>query len=106
MVAEQALAITETRGQFNFYDIKLPFNLYPGFKDYNYQGDFVGGGLSYGYQWILGNHWGLEATLGFGYIYVKYHRYSCPTCGTDFGESDENYWGPTKAGITFIYFIY
>ncbi len=93
-------------GQFNFNNIELPFDLYPGLKDYNYQGDFIGAGLSYGYQWMFGNRWGLEATLGLGYIYVKYDKYSCATCGTKLEEGNENYFGPTKAGITLIYFIY
>ncbi len=93
-------------GQFNFNHVKLPFDLYQGLNDYNYQGDFIGAGLSYGYQWMLGKRWGLEATLGVGYIYVKYDRYSCATCGTKLEEGTENYFGPTKAGITLIYFIY
>lgn len=30
-------------------------------KDTHYQGWFVGAGIAYGYTWILGRHWNLEA---------------------------------------------
>ena len=36
-------------------------------KDSRYQGWFVGAGVAYGYAWILGRHWNLEAEVGFGY---------------------------------------
>lgn len=93
-------------GQFNFNHVKLPFGLYPDLQNYNYQGDFYGGGLSYGYQWVFGRHWGLEATIGLGYLYVKYDKYPCAECGEKLESGDENYWGITKAGISLIYFIF
>ena len=56
-----------------------------GLKKYRYDGWGVGGGFSYGYQWIIGKHWNLETELGIGYAYLKY------------------YWGPTKLSISFMY---
>lgn len=70
-----------------------------------YQGWLAGAGLSYGYQWILGNRWSLEATIGVGYAYLSYDRYPCGTCGVKLDEGHKNYFGPTKAGITLIYMI-
>lgn len=70
-----------------------------------YQGWLTGAGISYGYQWILGNRWSLEATIGVGYAYLSYDRYPCGTCGSKLGEGSKNYFGPTKAGITLIYMI-
>ena len=46
-------------------------------KDSRYQGWFVGAGIAYGYAWILGRHWNLEAEIGFGYSYTRYDRFQC-----------------------------
>lgn len=74
-------------------------------QQYRYQGWAAGGGVSYGYQWILGNHWGVEATIGVGYAYLNYDKYPCEKCGIKIKSSHKNYFGPTKAGITLIYMI-
>lgn len=70
-----------------------------------YEGWLAGGGISYGYQWILGNHWGLEATVGLGYTYLKYNKYRCEKCSEKVGSESRNYFGPSKAGITLIFMI-
>lgn len=93
-------------GQFNFYKVNLPFELYPNLKDYNYQGNFYGGGIAYGYQWILSNRWSIEASLGVGYLYVDYDKYPCATCSKKLESTQTNYWGITKAGISVMYFIF
>ncbi len=74
-------------------------------KDHRFQGWGVGGGLSYGYSWIIGKNWNLEATLGLGYIYSCYDKYECRTCGRFRGTEDNHYIGPTKLGISLIYII-
>lgn len=74
-------------------------------QNYRYQGWLAGAGISYGYQWVLGKHWGLEATIGAGYAYMKYEKYPCATCGKKIGAETKHYFGPTKAGITLIYII-
>lgn len=93
-------------GEYNVNRVKLPFDILPSLNKYNYQGNFFGGGISYGYEWILSKHWGLEATIGVGYLRVKYDQYQNPDCGTKLESGHKNYFGPTKAGITFTYFIY
>lgn len=70
-----------------------------------YQGYLYGGGISYGYQWILGNHWNLEATLGVGYARLSYSKYPIASCGEKLKSEDRNYWGPTKIGLSIIYII-
>ena len=35
-----------------------------------YKGYFYGGGLNIGHQWILGNRWNLEASIGAGYVHM------------------------------------
>lgn len=73
-------------------------------KDTRYQGWFVGAGVSYGYAWILGRHWNLEAEIGIGYSYTRYDRFRCAGCGKKI-ESDKShhYVGPTKAAVNLVY---
>lgn len=73
--------------------------------NYRYEGWFIGGGISYGYHWILGNRWGLEASLGLGYAYLKYDKYNCAKCGEKLGNKEKHYFGPTKASVSLIYMI-
>lgn len=90
-------------GQFNAGNLKTPFNMFPKLKKFRYEGWFVGGGISYGYQWYISPHWNLEATIGAGYIYVDMDKYECGKCGTKLGHETYNYWGITKLGVSFVY---
>lgn len=91
--------------QYNINNQKLPLLFGENSEDHRYEGFAVGGGLSYGYHWILGNRWNLEATLGLGYARMNYDKFRCTTCGEKIGNEHRNYWGPTKAGISIIYLI-
>ena len=77
---------------------------FSGLSETRYQGWFVGAGVAYGYAWILGRHWNLEAEIGFGYAYTRYDRYRCAGCGRKV-ESDKShhYVGPTKAAVNLVY---
>ena len=92
-------------GEFSFAKVRLPFNLYTNLRDNRYEGYYYGGGLSAGYQWMLGKRWNLEATLGLGYARVEYDRYRCADCSPKVGSGSKNYFGPTKAAVSLIYFI-
>lgn len=73
-------------------------------KDSRYQGWFVGGGISYGYAWVLGKHWNVEGEIGIGYSYTRFDRYPCEKCGTPIEQDkSHNYFGPTKAAINIVY---
>ena len=95
-------------GQYNIGNlhnsIKFLGTDFSNLTDYRYQGWFVGGGIAYGYDWILSRHWNLEAEIGFGYAYSRYDKFECEDCGKKV-ESDKshNYVGPTKAAITLVY---
>ena len=65
----------------------------------------AGGGIAYGYQWLLGRRWSIEASLGVGYVRAGYDRYECPHCGEWQGDGKENYFGVTKAAVSLIYVI-
>ncbi|GFI00159.1 hypothetical protein IMSAGC004_02567 [Bacteroidaceae bacterium] len=73
-------------------------------SDERFQGWFVGGGVTYGYAWMLGRHWNLEAEIGVGYSYTRYDTYRCAGCGKKTEEGKRhNYYGPTKAALSLVY---
>ena len=91
-------------GEYNISGIGMPFKA--GITRNNrYQGWGVGAGIAYGYSWIIGKRWNLEATVGVGYIYTEYDKYECRTCGRFKGFDSKHYFGPTKLGISFVYMI-
>ena len=72
--------------------------------DNRYQGWFAGGGIAYGYAFVLGRHWNLELELGVGYAYSKYDSFECAGCGRKVETGlTHHYVGPTKAAISLVY---
>lgn len=79
---------------------------FPSFLDtYRYKGFGAGIGLSYGYQWAFGGRWGLEASIGVGYVYLSFDKYECGSCGDIVAEGERHYVLPTKLALTLVYFI-
>lgn len=74
-------------------------------KNNRYEGWLAGAGLSYGYHWLLSNRWSLEATFGLGYVYTDYTKWECKQCGERIKDSNKQYFGPTKAGVSIIYIL-
>ena len=98
-------------GQYNVGSVDWKFNpnfisseVFDKLSDTRFQGWFVGGGISYGYAWVLGDHWNLEAEIGVGYVYTRYDQFQCTGCGQKV-ESDKphHYVGPTKAAVNLVY---
>ena len=92
-------------GEFNLSNLDLPFGTFSALENSRAQGWFAGGGVGYGYHWILGNRWSLEAELGLGFIHANYKRYECGHCGEMLGHGHKNYLGLTKAALSIIYII-
>lgn len=95
-------------GQYNIGNIDLNLKLlgtdFSKLKDYRYEGWFVGAGVAYGYAWMLGKHWNLEAEIGLGYVYTRYDKYQCVNCGSKVEkDKDHHYLGPTKAALNLVY---
>lgn len=90
-------------GFFNVANIDLPIDKLKGLKDYRYQGWVYGGGVTYGYEFVLGKHWNLEASLSGGYLFFDYAKYNCEKCGKEIEKNTKHYFGPTKATISLIY---
>lgn len=95
-------------GQFNVGGINNSINMlgthFSRLSDTRYQGWFVGGGLSYGYAWVIDRRWNIEAEIGIGYSYTRYDRFRCAGCGKKV-ETDKphHYVGPTKAAVNLVY---
>lgn len=66
-----------------------------------------GVGISYGYAMPLGKsgRWGVEFTVGVGYLDIKYNTYEGVCNGKYLSTRRENYFGPTRLGINFSYRI-
>ncbi len=98
-------------GQFNAGNVDIPLpgaffggeNLRNGVKDFRYEGEYAGGGFTYGYQWILNRHWNIEAEIGVGYNHAWYRKYPCADCGTRIDKGTTNYAGITKLGLSLLY---
>ena len=91
--------------QYKIAKQELPLLFEKGSKEYRYEGYGYGGGISYGYNFFLGIRWSLEANIGIGYARLHYDKYKCYKCGEKVGTENRNYFGPTKAGISLIYYI-
>ena len=81
-----------------------------GIQRKRFQGWLAGGGVSYGYHWILSSRLSLEFSLGVGYTFMKYEKYNHyadnePT-QLDRNHYKMRYIGPTKAGISVIVMLY
>jgi hypothetical protein len=95
-------------GQYNVGGLKNSMSFlgtdFSKLSDNRYQGWFTGVGFAYGYTWMLGEHWNLEAEIGLGYSYTKYDRFECVGCGKKIEEDkSHHYVGPTKAAINLVY---
>lgn len=95
-------------GQFNFghirNNVKFLGSDFSNLTDFRYQGWAAGAGIAYGYDWILADHWNLEAEIGIGWMYAKFDKYSCHNCGKKLETGlHHNYFGPTKISIAIEY---
>ena len=94
-------------GQYNFGNIDgLPNFLGSDLSqpaDHRYEGWYAGAGVGYGYAWMPGKHWNLEAEIGVGATYTNFEKYECPKCGKLVGTDDHIYYGLTKLAINLVY---
>ena len=90
-------------GQYNVGGIALSNPVFKDLDKKRYEGWYAGGGLAYGYQWLLSRHWSLEASVGVGYIRFHYKEFPCTECGALIQENNKNYFGPTKLALSLMY---
>lgn len=90
----------------HFWGVHAHYGKYNGgLKKYRYDGWLAGAGISYGYQWLIGKRWNLEAELGLGYAYLSFDKFIRNKCGKFVDSGHKNYVGPTKLNISFMYFF-
>lgn len=88
----------------HFFGIHLHGAQYYAFSpDTIYDGYLAGGGITYGYNWILSPHWNLEALIGVGYARLWYKQRPNWPCEKCFSNETGNYIGPTKIALTITY---
>lgn len=103
------LAFHAIGGQYNVGNVNLDFLSFldDGFKsakDLRHQGWFGGGGIGYGYSWIVSRHFNIEAEIAAGYLYTRYDIYRCAGCGRKIASDlHHHYFGPTKVALNFVY---
>lgn len=98
-------------GQMDVGNVNIPLpggfvsgeNIRKGVRDYRFQGWYIGGGITYGYQWILSRHSNIEAEIGIGYDHARGNKYPCANCGTLLDKWNSNYVGVTKLGVSYEY---
>lgn len=76
---------------------------YGSFNEKRYDGYLVGGGLTYGYAWILSSHWNLEALIGVGYARLWYKESPHIPCNKCYERKTRDYVGPTKLALSISY---
>ncbi len=84
-------------GLFSDYDMKL--------KDKRHDGIAYGGGLTYGYAFVIGDRWNVELSMGVGAAYFREEKYN--EGETAPGTPNHSRWTlvPLKTGVTFSYII-
>lgn len=94
-------------GKYNFGNLPHGFMFlgsnFKNLANHRYQGWGAGGGIAYGYAWVLGKHWNLEAEIGVGAIYTKYDEFDCESCSRKTGNGSHVYYGPTKLALNLEY---
>ncbi len=85
-----------------FWDFSQYYEKFPNLKTFYLQKAwFAGGGVGFGYDFILSRHWNLELELGVGYMYATGDEYSEGALVLKGSQFD--YIGPTRLAVTFSY---
>lgn len=74
-------------------------------KEFQYEGNAFGAGITYGYHLPLAERWGVEFSLGLGVAFMKYDKYECARCGDFTGNFNKTYFGPTGLSVKLVYLI-
>lgn len=97
------MGINANYAEYNVGAIPIP--TIEGSENRRYEGWAAAAGLTYGYSWILGKRWNLEATIGLGCWYTEYDAFENRKCGLFQSSGSQIAFGPTRIGLSFIYMI-
>ena len=71
----------------------------------HHKGDAYAAGLTYGYVWVLGDHWNIEATAGVGVLRYRQFKYDKGTPKPGAVNDSKTTIAPVKLGVSFVYII-
>ena len=91
--------------EFNMGGLDIPVGRLAALQEHRYEGFAFGGGLSYGYQWVIGRRFNFEASIGAGFAHLTYDRFPCARCADRISTGTRNYFGITRASLSLIFFI-
>jgi hypothetical protein len=74
-------------------------------KEFRYEGNGVGVGLTSGYHWAAAKRWGVDFYAGVGVVRLDYRRFPCALCGTEIERRTRYWFGPTRAGVSVVFLI-
>ena len=74
-------------------------------KDVHHKGDALAVGLTYGYAWVLNDHWNIEATAGIGVMRYRQFKYDKGAPKPDAANDSKTTLAPMKLGVSFVYII-
>lgn len=83
-----------------WYNLKL--------GDYRYQdigSPCLGGGITYGYNFNLSRHLGLELAVGAGYISFRYDKFHNSANGSKIDTRKTNYFGIDRINVSLTYYL-
>lgn len=93
-------------GHYHIIGHEIPMIFESHSDRYAYKGTVYGGGISYGYQWMLGKKWNLEVNAGVGIGNLHYDKWNKEICGERLEKGkDRTFVAPTRLGITISYII-
>ena len=99
----------DTNRKGHFFNVHLSFGWYNlRFGSYRYQDahrPLLGAGIGYGYLLELGRNWGIEFSVGAGFVNTKYDRFYNIRNGAVADTRVTNYFGIDRLGISFVYRI-
>lgn len=90
---------------YNAGNIDMPFGIFHELSDHRFQGDLGAVGLVYGYSWMLGRRWSIEAAIGLGVGVTRYKKYQCEVCGAQVDEATRWLFMPTKIAVSAVYYL-
>lgn len=64
-----------------------------------------GAGITYGYAFHFGSHWGLELSIGAGYLNLRYDRFYNTPNGRLIDTRKTSYIGPDHLSVALVYHI-
>lgn len=90
-------------GQFQVMNMNIP--LLGDYRGKRNEGYGIGAGISYGYHLPVSSRWALEFSLGAGYVWLNYDKYSCGECDSYRKNKSKGYFTPTKAAVSLVFMI-